>query len=157
MLRISVLFFAFLFFAACSSTKLPTSEQLSQMEYREVRGLFDVSEPQEKPDKMPMYPKGNNGLITDIQSQVNYPEAAQKEGLEGIVIVAFTITDRGELKNPKIDRGVAELLDDAALDVMKNLQAWYPAEMDGEPTAVTLKVLVTFRKPIENPDSYFTE
>ncbi len=127
------------------------------MDYREVRGLFDVSEPQEKPDKMPMYPKGNNGLITDIQSNVNYPQAAQDEGLEGVVIVSFTITNKGAIKNIGIDRSVAESLDEAAIDVMKTLKPWYPAEVNGEPTDINLKVLVTFRKPLENPDQYFTE
>lgn len=157
MVRISVFFFSLLFLAACSSTKPPTAEQLTQMDYREVRGLFDVSEPQEKPDKMPMYPKGNNGLITDIQSNVNYPQAAQDEGLEGVVIVSFTITDKGAIKNIGIDRSVAESLDEAAIDVMKTLKPWYPAEVNGEPTDINLKVLVTFRKPLENPDQYFTE
>jgi len=127
------------------------------MDYREVRGLFDVSEPQEKPDKMPMYPKGNNGLITDIQSNVNYPQAAKDEGLEGVVIVSFTITEKGAIKNIGIDRSVAESLDEAAIDVMKTLKPWYPAEVNGEPTDINLKVLVTFRKPVENPDQYFTE
>src|SRR6056297_2361883 len=139
MLRISVLFFSLLFLAACSTTKLPTSDQLSQMEYREVRGLFDVSESQEKPDKMPMYPKGNNGLITDIQNQVEYPQKAKEDDQEGIVIVSFTITDKGELKKPEIDRGVSELLNEAALDVMKTLKPWYPAEVNGEPAEVNLK------------------
>jgi len=157
MLRISGFFFALLFLVACSSTKVPTAEQLSEMDYREVRGLFDVSEPQEKPDKMPLYPKGNNGLISDIQSQVVYPAKAQEEGKEGVVIVSFTITDKGALKNIAIDRGVAEALDEAAMDVMKTLKPWYPAETNGEPTEVNLKVLVTFRKPIKDPDQYFTE
>lgn len=149
MLRISVFFFALLFFAACSSTKPPTAEQLTEMDYREVRGLFDVSETQEKPDKMPMYPKGNNGLITDIQSNVVYPQEAQNKGLEGIVIVSFTITDKGAIKNVGIDRSLGEPLDQAAMDVMKKLKPWYPAEMNGEPTDVNLKVLVTFRKLIQ--------
>jgi len=157
MVRISVFFFSFLFLASCSSIKPPTAEQLTQMDYREVRGLFDVSEPQEKPDKMPMYPKGNNGLITDIQSNVNYPQAAKDEGLEGVVIVSFTITEKGAIKNIGIDRSVAESLDEAAIDVMKTLKPWYPAEVNGEPTDINLKVLVTFRKPVENPDQYFTE
>ena len=157
MVRISVFFFSFLFLAACSSIKPPTAEQLTQMDYREVRGLFDVSEPQEKPDKMPMYPKGNNGLITDIQSNVKYPQAAKDEGLEGIVIVSFTITEKGAIKNIGIDRSVAKSLDEAAIDVMKTLKPWYPAEVNGEPTDINLKVLVTFRKPVENPDQYFTE
>jgi protein TonB len=157
MLRISAFFFSLLFLAACGSTKLPTSEQLSQMDYREVRGLFDVSESQEKPDKMPLYPKGNNGLITDIQSQVTYPQEAKENNEEGIVIVAFTITDKGELKKPKIDRGVSPALDQAALDVMETLKPWYPAEVNGEPSEVRLKVLVTFNKPVKEADQYFKE
>lgn len=149
MLRISVFFFALLFVAACSSTKVPTSEQLTEMDYREVRGLFDVSETQEKPDKMPMYPKGNNGLISDIQSNVIYPQEAQDKDLEGIVIVSFTITDKGAIKNIGIDRSLGEPLDEAAMDVMEKLKPWYPAEMNGEPTDVNLKVLVTFRKLVQ--------
>jgi hypothetical protein len=35
------------------------------------------------------------------------------------------------------------------MDVMEKLKPWYPAEMNGEPTDVNLKVLVTFRKLIQ--------
>jgi TonB family protein len=127
------------------------------MDYREVKGLFDVSEPQEKPDKMPMYPKGNNGLITDIQSNVKYPKEAKEDGVEGIVIVSFRITENGAIKNIEIDKGADERLDNAALDVMETLRPWYPAEVDGKPTEIDLKVIVTFRKPIEDPEKEFTE
>lgn len=136
---------------------MPTNEQVEDLEYREIRGLFDVSESQEKPDKMPMYPKGNNGLIKDIQGNVVYPESALEEGREGVVIVSFRVTDKGAVKKINIDKGVSDDLDDAAEDVMKTLQPFYPAETDGKPTSVNLKVLVTFNKPVEDPDQYFTE
>jgi|GEM_PF-867896 len=148
---------AFTLFTACSSHKMPTNEQVETLEYREVRGLFDVSEPQEKPDKMPMYPKGNNGLIKDIQGNVVYPETALEEGREGVVIVSFRVSDKGEVQKVGIDKGVSEDLNTAAKNVMETLHPFYPAETNGEPTAVDLKVLVTFNKPIENPDQFFTE
>ena len=157
MFRLSVFVLLLTFLSACSSTKVPTSDQLSEMDYREVKGLFDVSEPQEKPDKMPMYPKGNNGLITDIQTNVKYPKEAKEDGVEGIVIVSFRITEKGAIKNIEIDKGVDERLDNAALDVMETLRPWYPAEVEGKPAEIDLKVIVTFRKPIEDPEKAFTE
>jgi len=157
MFRLSVFALLLTFLFACSSTKVPTSDQLTEMNYRVVKGLFDVSEPQEKPDKMPMYPNGNNGLITDIQTNVKYPKEALEEGVEGIVIVSFRITEKGAMKNIQIDKGIDERLDEAALDVMETLKPWYPAEVDGKPSEVELKVIVTFRKPIEDPEKAFTE
>src|SRR6056297_688319 len=148
MLRISVLFFSLLFLAACSTTKLPTSDQLSQMEYREVRGLFDVSESQEKPDKMPMYPKGNNGLITDIQNQVEYPQKAKEDDQEGIVIVSFTITDKGELKKPEIDRGVLKIINGGGLGCKETIKPLVSRRGNRWAGGSQLQVFVTFRKPV---------
>lgn len=140
-----LIFFLFLF--ACASNLKVSKEELKQKNYQEVYGLIDVSEVEEKPDKMPMYPGGNGGLIGDIQKNLNYPESAKQAGKEGNVIIAFTVNKKGAIENIKVDKGVDAVLDSAAKEVLQKLQPWYPAFKDGEAVAIDLKTLITFRIP----------
>lgn len=149
-----LVFFLFLF--ACASNLKVSKEELEQKHYQEIFGLIDVSEVEEKPDKMPMYPRGNGGLIGDIQENLNYPESAKQAGKEGNVIIAFTVNKKGAIENVKVDKGVDPVLDSAAKEVMQKLQPWYPAFNDGEAVSIDLKTLITFRLP-PSSGSKFTQ
>lgn len=49
-----------------------------------------------------------------IDSQVRYPKALKKEGIQGRVAVGFTITRQGRLTDVKVYKGVHPLLDKEA-------------------------------------------
>lgn len=134
-----------LFIFGCSSSLKLSQEDLETKNYQEVYGLLDVSEEQEKPDQMPQYPRGNGGLIEDIQEKQVYPEDAKKEDIEGNVIVSFTVAKNGELKNIDVDKSAHPSLDKDAVRIMENLQPWYPAFTDGKAVPIRLKTLVTYR------------
>jgi len=49
-----------------------------------------------------------------LQENIRYPEAAKRNGIQGIVIVQYTIDGKGAVKNAKVMRGVSTELDEEA-------------------------------------------
>jgi len=72
-----------------------------------------------------------------------YPEAARKARMQGVVILEAIITKVGNVESVRILRGINPLLDNAA---MRAVQQWKykPATFNGRPVPVYLTVTVTF-------------
>jgi protein TonB len=72
-----------------------------------------------------------------------YPEAARKARMQGVVILEAIITKDGSVSDVRILRGINPLLDNAA---MRAVQQWRykPATFNGRPVPVYLTVTVTF-------------
>jgi protein TonB len=68
-----------------------------------------------------------------IRQHRRYPELARRRRLEGTVVVAFRVGEKGEVTNARVKRGVDEILDEAALDaVIKAAPLPAPLATDGE-------------------------
>lgn len=68
-------------------------------------------------------------VVPKIQESVNdsYPIEAQKQNLQGKVIIEFTITRLGEITNVKLNQSSGRsVLDTAAIDAIKNIQGLPP-------------------------------
>jgi protein TonB len=72
-----------------------------------------------------------------------YPEAARKARMQGVVILEAIITKVGNVESVRVLRGLNPLLDNAA---MRAVQQWKykPATFNGRPVPVYLTVTVTF-------------
>lgn len=72
-----------------------------------------------------------------------YPEAARKARMQGVVILEAIITKDGSVSDVRVLRGINPLLDNAA---MRAVQQWKykPATFNGRPVPVYLTVTVTF-------------
>ena len=90
-------------------------------------------------DEIEINPNFNGGPATEFQKWVEahnrYPRKAQKAGIEGRVIMQFTITKKGKLTAVRVFRGVHPLLDKEAIRAIKAApQKWTPAKNSkGEP------------------------
>ena len=142
---------ATLVLSACSTQKALTSEDIQNQNYQEVYGMLDVSEIEQKPEKLPMYPNGNVGVVNDIQKNVVYPASAKEAGIEGNVLVSFLVTKSGKVKDIEVEKSVNADLDKAAIEVVEGLKPFTPAIIDGQKAEVKLKSLITFRMPSESP------
>lgn len=63
-------------------------------------------------------PKMKGGM-EKLYEKIKYPTIAQKTGIEGRVIVEFIVNKKGEVKNPKIIRGIGGGCDE---EVLKAIQ-----------------------------------
>lgn len=95
--------------------------------------------------KEAQYPGGLEALYAYIAKEIQYPEEALANNLEGRVYIQFVIRADGTLSHFEVIRGVAEVLDQEALRVAKNMQDWSPAEIEGEKVSVTFILPIYFR------------
>ena len=84
------------------------------------------------------------GGVQALQEKVEYPEFAKKAGIEGRVFVQFIVNEQGDVTNPKVTRGVHKLLNQAALDAVKDLTC-KPGKQRGQSVKVQMSLPVTFR------------
>ena len=92
------------------------------------------------------------GGMKALQKAVSYPELAMEAGIEGRVIVQFVVDKDGTVTNPKVTRGVHKLLNEAALQAVKQ-QEFKPGQQQGEPVKVQMSLPVTFRLPSSHSES----
>lgn len=95
-------------------------------------------------EDMPEYPGGDLELRKFIANHIEYPEEAQKSGIQGKVYVTFVVGKDGYVKNAKIARGVAPSLDAEALRVVNSLPMWKPGKQRGQYVNVAYTVPINF-------------
>ena len=55
----------------------------------------------------PMFPGGDAGLVAYLTKELRYPDAMRQAGKEGVVQVAFTITDAGDVTKVHLAEGIS--------------------------------------------------
>ena len=77
------------------------------------------------------------------QVQPYYPEAAKERGIQGAVVIAATIDDQGEVREPYAVHSAGPLLDEAAFKAVRQWR-YQPLILDGKPVAVQTTISVVF-------------
>ena len=111
--------------------------------------------PEPKPEKeevfrsaahMPSFPGGDGALMSFINKNIRYPQAAQDNNIQGKVVVQFVVTKTGKVGEVKVVRGVDKDLDREAVRVCKMLPAFSPGRnATGDPVAVWYTLPVQFK------------
>jgi protein TonB len=84
------------------------------------------------------------GGMEALQEKVEYPEFAQKAGIEGRVFVQFVVNENGNVTSPEVTRGVHKLLDQAAVDAVQKLNC-EPGQQRGRTVKVQMSLPVVFK------------
>jgi protein TonB len=84
-------------------------------------------------------------LQTYIARNIDYPEAAIDEDIQGKVFVRFIVNDKGMIENESIIRSIHPLLDKEALRVVKSFPKWKPGMQNGKAVKVWYTVPIVFR------------
>ena len=100
--------------------------------------VFDVVE------KMPTFPGGNKELITYLNYFIEYPALAIEWGIQGKVVVCFTIEKDGSISNLETVSKTDKILNKEAVRVIKSMPRWIPGRQNGEPVRVKYCIPVTF-------------
>jgi protein TonB len=82
-------------------------------------------------------------VVEDSRILPDYPEAAQRAGIEGVVVLKATIDARGLLHDLRVLRGVDPLLDEAALAAVRKWR-FRPATRGGRPVQVDYVLTLDF-------------
>lgn len=97
------------------------------------------------PDSHAEFKGGQTAMISYLVNAIKYPEAAQNAGVEGKVVVEFTVNADGTLSDFKVVKSVSPELDAEALRVIKAMPAWSPAIVDGKTVACSYVLPVSFK------------
>ena len=122
-------------------TKAETPETpTAEGTFEPVHGdVFDVVE------EMPQYPGGAEALLEFLNQNVQYPEEAEKAGIQGRVIATFVVEKDGSVSNAKVVKSVDPLLDAEALRVISAMPKWKPGKQNGKVVRVKYTVPLSFR------------
>jgi TonB family protein len=79
----------------------------------------------------PQYRGGKNELNKFLSSNIKYPVESAVKGIEGKVLVGFTVDKTGEIVDVKILKSVDLLLDREAERVIRMMPRWIPGKNKG--------------------------
>jgi len=143
---------------ATKKDTIATKEIEYQLPYEPVVGTPPVeAPPRASEDKvftrvedMPEFPGGQRALMRYLQTNLVYPADAIEEGIEGKVVVEFTVCEDGKLCDEKILRSVGGGCDQEALRVVKKMPAWKPGMNDGKPVKTRYMLPISYK--LQDPE-----
>lgn len=86
----------------------------------------------------------DRNVIIFINSQIEYPQAAKDNQIEGNVIAQYVVNKEGRIEEPTIIRGLGFGCDQEVIRVLNSLPLWRPGEQNGEKVDVLMKVTLRF-------------
>jgi periplasmic protein TonB len=95
-------------------------------------------------ETLPEFPGGIQQFVGFLSSNIHYPVAARKKGIQGRVIITFIIEKDGSLSNIKVARGIGGGCDEEALRVMNLSPKWKPGMQNGQAVRVAYSVPISF-------------
>ena len=119
---------------------------------REYKNEVIVEEKKPEPEKvftaveqMPQFPGGDAALMKYLSNNINYPQIAMENGVQGRVIVQFVVTKNGTVGEVKVIRSVDRDLDKEAVRLCKSLPKFIPGKMNGQAVNVWYTLPITFK------------
>lgn len=94
---------------------------------------------------MPSFKGGQEALMDYLVSEIKYPENCKKEGVEGRVLVSFTIDENGTVSDAEIAESVHPDLDKEALRVINAMPNWKAGTVNGKPEKMKLKLPIVYK------------
>ena len=137
---------------ACNPAKTQAPEpDFLEDEARNTYGVLVVDEA--KPNGLqasfvkPTFKGGDlNSFSFWVNEHLNYPESAKAAGIQGRIVLGFTVGTDGRMKDIRVLRGVHPTLDAEALRVLESCtEPWTPALQDGQPVEVKYTFPVIFQ------------
>lgn len=100
----------------------------------------------------PQFPGGDVALVHFLDTNLKYPEEAQKQKWEGKTLIAFTVNEDGSITNVRVLKSSWLMLDTEAMRIVKLMPKWSPAVENGTTKKEMVVLPISFdlkRKNIE--------
>ena len=101
--------------------------------------------PYDAVEQMPTFPGGEAELMKFIRENLKYPLSAQKEGIQGRVILRFVVSKTGSIENITILRSLDPACDEEAIRLIKSMPRWIPGKQNGNAVPVYFTLPVVFK------------
>lgn len=97
----------------------------------------------ERADSSPDYYKGEEELKTYILENLEYPDLAKRQGLQGVVVLSFVVEPNGTLSNITVEKEFNHLCTAEALRLLRDTK-WKPGTKDGKYVRYKTKYPIVF-------------
>ena len=104
-----------------------------------VEQIFDVVE------ENPEFKGGMAKLYEYLGKNIQYPEMAKENGIQGKVFVQFVVWKDGTIKDVKVVKGVHKTLNSEATRVVKSMPKWTPGKQRGKAVNARFTLPIKFR------------
>lgn len=95
---------------------------------------------------LPAYPGGQNALDNFVLKNLEYPENAVENNIEGVVTVSFAVDEAGKVSNPKIvGKPIGYGLEEAVLSAVNKMPVWTPGIIKGKNVKTYYTLPVNFK------------
>ncbi|MFD2248579.1 energy transducer TonB [Pontibacter ruber] len=136
-----------------AGTKTVEGVKDAPMDLGDIDGTSDVVAEvvEEKPytyvEQMPSFPGGESEMMKYLGKNIRYPAAAQRAGVEGLVVLSFVVSKTGEISEIQVVKGLGAGCDEEAMRVVKTMPKWTPGKQNGRevPVRYTLPVRFTIK------------
>ena len=95
----------------------------------------------------PVFPGGMDAMYKFLQDNVQYPQLALENGIEGRVYVTFVVEEDGSITTPRLLRDIGGGCGQEAIRVVKMMPKWKPGKLQGKPVRVQFNLPVSFVLP----------
>ena len=96
-------------------------------------------------EQMPEFPGGIQALMQYLGSNINYPEQAKHDTIQGRVFVSFVIEKDGAVSSVKVLRGIGGGCDEEAVRVISTMPNWKPGlNENGEAVRVAYNIPIKY-------------
>jgi TonB family protein len=97
----------------------------------------------------PSFTGGKEAMMKYLNDNIQYPQDAQEEELEGTVFVDFIVTSEGNVHEVGVTDAPGEEVDqrfrDEAIRVVSAMPKWIPGMQRGKPVAVKYSLPISFQ------------
>lgn len=97
------------------------------------------------PDVEAQFPGGIAEMVKWINENMNYPEIAIENEVQGKVYVSFVIEKDGSISNVEVLKGVSKELDIEAKRLIRSMPKWTPGELAGKIVRSRYRIPVFFQ------------
>ncbi len=102
-----------------------------------------------KVDRIAQFPGGVHNLMLYIRENMEYPEEAKEDGVQGRVFIKFIVRKDGSIDNINVTRSLDPLLDKEAIRLVENMPNWIPAQNQGRIVNSFFTIPILFRLDAE--------
>ncbi len=94
---------------------------------------------------IPSFPGGDTELMRFLATNIQYPNAAKKNNIQGVVALTFIVEKDGSVSNVTILRDIGGGCAAEAARVVEMMPKWTPGMFDGEAVRVRYTLPVRFK------------
>lgn len=123
---------------------IPPEETTVKEEAMKAQEVKQSEKPVRFADEMPEYVGGMDAMYSFLRNELQYPEEARVNGIQGTVLLEFVIERDGSVSNIKPLVSLFPECDAEAVRVVKKMPKWRPGKQDGKPVRCYFNLPIRF-------------